>query len=69
MPRIWVKKPEKWQKLGKINPEKPEFNRNFGLEFYREKCNLTISAKIDYCETKFFKRTYSPKFRVKYVWQ
>ena len=68
MPRIWVTNPEKWQKLGKINPKNPEFNRNFWLDtLNREKFNLTQSAKIDYCEAQFFKRTYSPKFRVKYV--
>ena len=31
MPKIWVKNPEKWQKLGKINPENPEFHRNYLL--------------------------------------
>lgn len=28
MPEIWTKNPDKWQKLGKINPENPEFHRN-----------------------------------------
>ena len=68
MLRIWLKNPEKWQKLGKINPKNSKFKRNFWPDIlYRKKCKLTISAKIDYFEIQSFKRTCSPKFRVKHI--
>ena len=68
MLRIWLKNLEKWQKLGKINPKNPKFNRNFWPDIlYRKKCNLPISAKIDYFEIQSFKRTCSPKFGVKHI--
>ena len=68
MPRIWVINPENGKNQVKLTLKTLNSTEIFGqTPCNLEKFNLTISAKIDYCETQFFKRTYSPKFRVKYV--